>query len=145
LLLYNLLYKNIINYYSFVRNRHKLDSWLYKLLSSSCNKLLASKFSLSSQKKVISKFGPSLINRPLPTHDKGLNGSFGLVIKRFSSNKVDTGQTEGAVKFNLHAYIAGFIDAEGNFYIKVVKSSAMATGYSVQLTPPPGAWINFTC
>ena len=33
----------------------------------------------------------------------------------------------------MKAYIAGFIDAEGNFFIKVVKSSTIRTGYSVQL------------
>lgn len=34
----------------------------------------------------------------------------------------------------MKAYIAGFIDAEGNFFIKVVKSSTIRTGYSVQLS-----------
>jgi hypothetical protein len=98
------------------------------VLNSSCKKLLASKFSLSSQKKVINRFGPNLINRPLylppPSQKKFI--FFGAVIKRFSSKKIS--------QFNLHAYIVGFIDAEGNFYIKVVKSSTNTTGSSVQLT-----------
>jgi hypothetical protein len=88
LYLYHSIYQNIINYYSFVSNRHKLDSWLYKVLNSSCMKLLASKFSLSSQKKVINRFGPNLINRPLylPPHSQKKIIFFGAVIKRFSSS-----------------------------------------------------------
>ena len=36
---------------------------------------------------------------------------------------------------SLHpGFITGFLDAEWNFYIKIVKSSTITTGYSVQLT-----------
>ena len=133
--LYHSIYKSIINYYSFVSNRRKLDTWLYRVLNSSCLKLLASKFSLSSQKKVIKRFGSNLINRPvyLPTRNENLI-FFRAIIKRFNSSfslglhKISTTQ------LNLNAYIAGIIDAEGNFYIKVVKNSTYTTGYLVQLT-----------
>jgi len=116
-----------MNYYSFVKNKSQLDSWLRQVLNSSCSKLLASKFSLSSQKKAINKFGLNLLSK---SHLKNYkSNTFGAIIKRFSSTlvKIDN-------KFNIQAYITGFIDAEGNFFIKVVKSSTYSTGYSVQLT-----------
>ena len=53
--LYQSWYISIMEYYAMVRNRHQLASYLYKILNSSCAKLLASKFSLSSQKKVEKK------------------------------------------------------------------------------------------
>jgi hypothetical protein len=62
------LYKScnvaIVNFYNLARNKRKL-SFLYKELNSSCAKTLASKYSLSTQNKVINKFGSNLINRPL--------------------------------------------------------------------------------
>jgi len=125
--LYSSYYYNIMNYYSFVKNKSQLDSWLRQVLNSSCSKLLASKFSLSSQKKAINKFGLNLLSK---SHLKNYkSNTFGAIIKRFSSTlvKIDN-------KFNIQAYITGFIDAEGNFFIKVVKSSTYSTGYSVQLT-----------
>jgi len=56
---------------------------------------------------------------------------FPVEIKRFNSS------CSGACAnntFNIKSYISGFIDGEGNFYIKVVKSSSIKTGYSVQLS-----------
>ena len=60
-------------------------------------------------------------------------------IKRFGSSKAANGRNESALStvvlgkwvesgkaFNVKAYIAGFIDAEGNFFIKVVKSSTLS-------------------
>jgi len=116
LFLYCSYYQNIINYYSFVSNRNKLDLWLKQVLNSSCLKLLASKFSLSSQKKVINRFGSNLINRsfynitvsPLISEKQQWNKNpilFRAVIKRFHSNKTNINNG-----FNLHTYIAGFID-----------------------------------
>lgn len=46
-----------MQYYSFTKNKRKLASYLYKVFSSSCAKLLASKYSLYSQKKVFKKYG----------------------------------------------------------------------------------------
>src|SRR5205807_9545832 len=77
---------------------------------------LASKFSLSSQKKVINRFGSNLINRsfynitvsPLISEKQQWNKNpilFRAVIKRFHSNKTNINNG-----FNLHTYIAGFID-----------------------------------
>lgn len=56
---------------------------------------------------------------------------FPVEIKRFNSSR------SGAYAnntFNIKSYVSGFIDGEGNFYIKVVKSSTIKTGYSVQLS-----------
>jgi hypothetical protein len=99
-------------------------------------KLLASKYSLSSQKKVILKEGSKILincSRSRSLYSQAIIDDknrifFGGVIKRFSSSKANISQ------YTLKPYIAGFIDGEGNFYIKVVKSSNNRTGYSVQLT-----------
>lgn len=106
---------------------------MFKVLNSSCAKLLASKFSLSSQKKVYMKFGSDLIGRrPLTsTQYHKYNGRlsfFPIVINRFSSSAANI------ASFNIKSYISGFIDGEGTFYIKIAKSSTIKTGYSVQLS-----------
>ena len=135
--LYSSYYYSIIHYYSFVSNRCQLDSWLRRVLNSSCFKLLASKYSLSSQRKTISRFGlvfgRNLINRPINLQRIFSNNYilFRANIKRFNSNKIPPPDVNK--DFNFQAYIAGFIDAEGNFFIKVVKNSNYVTGYSVQL------------
>ena len=129
--IYSTLFNLIINYYSLVNNRGKLISYLHKVLNSSCAKLLASKLSLSSQKKVFSIFGSNLLNRPyLPVHRKKIPSIFGLVLKRFYSTNIKKFFND----FSLFTYITGFIDAEGSFYIKVTKSYTIKTGYSIQLT-----------
>nr|ATI20532.1 group II intron reverse transcriptase/maturase [Juglanconis juglandina] len=69
--LYNSVLRGYLNYYSFVHNYGKLVSRLTWILKSSCAKLLAAKFSLRTESKVISKFGPQL---NAPTMDKGKNG-----------------------------------------------------------------------
>lgn len=170
--LYQSWYLSIMNYYSMARNKKKLDSYLHRVLNSSCAKLLASKYTLSSQKKVEKKYGSLLprLTATMPALNSSLNVNNNLAkvvnsldkvskkrlntmlylveIKRFSSNKANRCKesalfSEGLGKwvttspkkeFNLRAYIAGFIDAEGNFFIKVTKSSTIRTGYSVQLT-----------
>lgn len=147
-----------MEYYCMVRNRHKLASYLYKVLNSSYAKLLASKFSLFSQKKVEKKYGslqsqfsikhisssnlrpPRSGFRSLGVNlaeslraldkvsKKNLNTVlYSVEIKRFTSSF-----SRRCTAFNIKAYIAGFIDAEGNFYIKIVKSSSIR--YSVQLS-----------
>lgn len=164
-----------MNYYSMAINKKKLGSYLHRVLNSSCAKLLASKYTLYSQKKVEKKYGsllPRLTTMPALNSSLNVNNNFAKVvnsldkvskkrlntmlylveIKRFSSSKVNrcnesalfleglgemTGYTTSRKKeFNMRAYIAGFIDAEGNFFIKVAKSSTgyPKTGYSVQLT-----------
>lgn len=71
-----------------------------------------------------------MINRPINLQRIFSNKYilFRANIKRFNSNKIDVNKD-----FNFQAYIAGFIDAEGNFFIKVIKNSTYVTGYSVQL------------
>jgi len=142
-------------------NKKKLGSYLHKVLNSSCAKLLASKYTLHSQKKVEKKYGsllPRLTTMPALNSSLNVNNNFAKVvntldkvskkrlntmlylveIKRFSSSKANRcnesalfseGLGEMTVctskkEFNLRAYIAGFIDAEGNFFIKVAKSSS---------------------
>ena len=167
--LYQSWFQSIMNYYGKVRNKRQLASYLKGVLSSSCAKLLASKYTFSSQRKSEEKYGSilqrldatstsnsSLIinndlvrvaNRLDKASKRRLNTMLYLVeIKRFSSSKAK-GRNESALPteglgkwvmskkaFNVKAYIAGFIDAEGNFFIKVVKSSTIRTGYSVQLS-----------
>lgn len=131
--LYHSWYNSFINYYELTDNNPKLASYMFKVLNSSCAKLLASKFSLSSQKKVYMKFGSDLIGRrPLTsTQYHKYNGRlsfFPIVINRFSSSAANI------ASFNIKSYISGFIDGEGTFYIKIAKSSTIKTGYSVQLS-----------
>ena len=156
-----------MDYYGKVINKRQLASYLNRVLSSSCAKLLASKYTLSSQRNAEKKHGSTLkllgatstsnssliinnnlvrvANRLDKVSKRRLNTMLYLVeINRFSSSKAN-GRNESALPkeglgkiskkaFNVKAYIAGFIDAEGNFFIKVVKSSTIRTGYSVQLT-----------
>ena len=149
LAMYSSYYYSIMDYYSFVKNKSQLDSWLKQVLNSSCLKLLASKFTLSSQKNALRKFGvsdnpsflqstkkraargsaPNILSKSRLCINNSKLNTFGTTIKRFSSSLANINN-----KFNLLAFISGFIDAEGNFYIKVVKSSANKTGYSIQLT-----------
>lgn len=49
-----------MNYYSFVRNKGALASFLYFYLKSSCIKLLAGKLRLKTQAQVFKKFGKNL-------------------------------------------------------------------------------------
>jgi len=58
--LYNAVFRGFLNYYNFTHNYGNLVSYLGFLLKGSCAKLLASKFTLSTTKKVIEKFGPQL-------------------------------------------------------------------------------------
>lgn len=58
--LYNSVYKGLINYYSFAKNRNKISSSVHYILKTSCAKLLAAKFKLETQSKVFAKFGSKL-------------------------------------------------------------------------------------
>ncbi len=58
--LYNSVYRGIINYYSFAFNLGDTSGYIHMILRASCAKLLAAKFSMSSQKKVYEKFGKDL-------------------------------------------------------------------------------------
>lgn len=60
ILLYNSIYRGIMNYYSFVHNMNELSSRIHHILKGSCAKLLAAKFTLKSQSKVYEKFGSNL-------------------------------------------------------------------------------------
>jgi hypothetical protein len=60
LVLYNSVYWGFTNYYSFALNINDLSSLLRFVLKSSCAKLLAAKYSLSSQAKVYKRYGSSL-------------------------------------------------------------------------------------
>lgn len=146
-----------MEFYGAVKNRDQLASYLYKVLNSSCAKLLASKYSLSSQKKVKKKFRSDLINsalQGLPSHKSTITSSstnlftntynvqkgikdfcphsrqgrfFFMEIKRFSSNKAK------GYPAHIKSYITGFIDGEGCFFVDISKSRTIKTGYSVNL------------
>lgn len=99
-----------MNYYNMARNKHQLASYLHRIFNSSCAKLLASKYTLSSQKKVEKKFGRLLPRlAAMPTGGLGINNNLTRVvnsldkeskkklnsmlylveIKRFSSSKAN--------------------------------------------------------
>ncbi len=108
-----------MDYYGEVINKRQLASYLKRVLSSSCAKLLASKYTLSSQRKTEEKYGrilqrldvtstsnSSLIingdlvrvaNRLDKANKRRLNTMLYLVeIKRFSSSKAK-GRNESAL------------------------------------------------
>lgn len=58
--LYNSVYRGITNYYSFAHNLGNVSGYVHSMLKSSCAKLLAAKFTLSSQRKVFETFGKDL-------------------------------------------------------------------------------------
>lgn len=60
ILLYNSVYRGIIQYYSFAQNLNNLSSHVHYILKASCAKLLATKFTLGSQAAVFEKFGKTL-------------------------------------------------------------------------------------
>lgn len=60
ILLYNAVYRGIINYYRFVHNFNELSSRVHYVLKSSCAKLLAAKFTLKSQARVFESYGKDL-------------------------------------------------------------------------------------
>lgn len=57
---YNAVIRGITNYYSFVDNAGKLNTFLYYLLKGSCCMLIAAKLSLGSQHNVFKRFGKTL-------------------------------------------------------------------------------------
>jgi hypothetical protein len=60
ILLYNSMYRGIINYYRFAENFNELSSKVHYILRESCAKLLAAKLSLGNRAKVYAKFGKNL-------------------------------------------------------------------------------------
>lgn len=60
ILLYNSVYRGIINYYRFADNFNDLSSKIHYILKESCVRLLAAKFSTHSQTKIYIKFGKDL-------------------------------------------------------------------------------------
>jgi hypothetical protein len=60
ILLYNSVYRGIMNYYRFAENFNNLSSKVHYILKESCAKLLAVKFSLKTQGKVFAKYGKNL-------------------------------------------------------------------------------------
>jgi hypothetical protein len=60
ILLYNSVYRGIIQYYRFVDNFNDLSSKVHYILKSSCVKLLAAKYSAKTSSKIYSTFGKNL-------------------------------------------------------------------------------------
>ena len=60
LVLYNSIYREYMNYYSFSHNLGHVSGYVHNILKSSCAKLLAAKFSKPSQKKIFEEFGKNL-------------------------------------------------------------------------------------
>lgn len=59
ILLYNSVYRGIINYYRFSDNFNQMSSRVYYTLKNSCARLLSAKFKLS-QAKIYAKYGKNL-------------------------------------------------------------------------------------
>lgn len=90
--LYNSVLRGYLNYYKFTHNYGRLVSSLTWILKSSCAKLLAAKYSLGSESKVLDKYGPQL---SVPKGVKGKNGeksvsfinpSYKLTLKFLTNN-----------------------------------------------------------
>jgi hypothetical protein len=60
IILYNTEFQKYENYYYFAFNRLNFLMFIYSIFKSSCAKLLATKYSLNSKKKVYLKFGKNL-------------------------------------------------------------------------------------
>jgi hypothetical protein len=60
MLLYNSVYRGIVQYYRFVDNFNDLSSKIYYILKSSCAKLLTAKFSAKYQANIYKKYGRNL-------------------------------------------------------------------------------------
>uniref|UniRef100_UPI0030E33902 hypothetical protein n=1 Tax=Dematophora necatrix TaxID=2751867 RepID=UPI0030E33902 len=59
ILLYNSIYRGIVNYYRFTDNFNELSSKIYFILKNSCARLLAAKFK-TTQGKIYKKYGKNL-------------------------------------------------------------------------------------
>lgn len=57
---YNAVFKGMLNYYSFAHNYGRFAATLEYILKGSCAKLLAAKYSLKTQLKVMNKYGRDL-------------------------------------------------------------------------------------
>lgn len=60
ILLYNSVYRGIIQYYRFTDNFNNLSSKIHHILKSSCAKLLTAKFNIKTQGGTYTKFGKDL-------------------------------------------------------------------------------------
>ena len=60
ILLYNSVYRGIINYYRFSDNFNDLSSKIHFILKESCARLLAAKFNMNSQAKIYEEYGKNL-------------------------------------------------------------------------------------
>lgn len=75
LLLYNSVYRGIMNYYRFVHNFNELSSRVHYILKCSCAKLLATKLTLKSQAKVYEKYGKDLKGSDKQSFIKAMYGN----------------------------------------------------------------------
>lgn len=63
ILLYNSVYRGIMNYYRFADNFNMLSTKVHYILKESCARLLAAKFNTKSQAKIFAEFGKDLKGR----------------------------------------------------------------------------------
>lgn len=63
ILLYNSVYRGIIQYYRFADNFNNLSSKVYHMLKNSCARLLTAKFKAKSQSEIYAKYGKNLKGR----------------------------------------------------------------------------------
>lgn len=63
ILLYNSVYRGIINYYRFADNFNNLSAKIHYVLKESCSRLLAAKFSTKTQAKIFAEYGKDLKGR----------------------------------------------------------------------------------
>jgi nicotine oxidoreductase len=87
ILLYNSIYRGIINYYSFTHNLNELSSWVHFTLKTSCVKLLANKFSLGTKSKVYKIYGKNLKGSDKVSF---IEAKYGMKLWDFKTGKLDS-------------------------------------------------------
>lgn len=85
---YNAVLKGMLNYYSFAHNYGKFAATLEYILKGSCAKLLAAKYSLKTQLKVMNKYGRNLQD---PQSGKGFDKITYNIKLKFNTNFNPTG------------------------------------------------------
>lgn len=111
ILLYNSVYRDIINYYRFSDNFNQMSSRVYYILKNSCARLLAAKFKLS-QAKIYAKYG-----KTLKGNDKHafIQISLGIRTNAFSVRTDDTlfrFNAEGISKASLEGLVCSICDSD---------------------------------
>jgi nicotine oxidoreductase len=105
ILLYNSVYRGIMNYYRFADNFNKLSSKVHYILKESCVRLLTAKFTLKTQAKTYAKYGKSLKGKDkhsfikviLGINTAAFNTKTNDILLRVNAGGISTATLEGLV------------------------------------------------